>query len=89
MGYIYTLPDKVILDEIQRIPEIFTSIKASVDQNRKLGRFILTGSANVLLLPQLSDSLAGRIEIIHLRPLAQVEISGKKPSFIQHRTYAL
>ncbi|MGE8498562.1 MAG: ATP-binding protein [Pseudomonas sp.] len=83
VGFIKRLPEKVILDEIQRAPELFTSIKASVDQNRKPGRFILTGSANVLLLPKLADSLAGRMEIIHLRPLAQCEIAGQKPAFLE------
>ena len=83
VGFIQGLPDKVILDEIQRAPELFTSIKASVDKNRIPGRFILTGSANVLLLPQLADSLAGRMEIIHLRPLAGSEIANIKPNLIQ------
>ena len=83
IGFIQSLPEHTILDEIQRTPELFTAIKASVDQNRKPGRFILTGSANVLLLPQLADSLAGRMEIIHLRPLAQTEIAGLKPTFLQ------
>lgn len=83
VGFIQGLPDKVILDEIQRAPELFTSIKASVDKNRIPGRFILTGSANVLLLPQLADSLAGRMEIIHLRPLAGSEIVNVKPKLIQ------
>ena len=83
VGFIQNLPEKTILDEIQRAPALFTSIKASIDKNRKPGRFILTGSANVLLLPQIADSLAGRIEIIHLRPLAQCEIAGKKPAFIE------
>lgn len=83
IGFVKSLPEMTILDEIQRTPELFTSIKASVDQNRKPGRFILAGSANVLLLPQLADSLAGRMEIIHLRPLAQSEIAGKKPEFLQ------
>ena len=82
VGFIQSLPEKTILDEVQRTPELFTSIKASIDNNRKPGRFILTGSANVLLLPKLADSLAGRMEIIHLRPLAQCEIAGQKPSFI-------
>ena len=63
VGFVQSLPEKIILDEIQRTPELFTSIKISIDQNRKPGRFILTGSANVLLLPQLADSLAGRMEI--------------------------
>lgn len=83
IGFIQSLPEFTILDEIQRAPMLFTSIKASVDQNRKAGRFILTGSANVLLLPQLADSLAGRIEIIHLRPLAQCEIVGYKPTLLK------
>ncbi|PCI43225.1 MAG: AAA family ATPase [Moraxellaceae bacterium] len=83
VGFIQSLPEKTILDEIQRTPELFTSIKASVDQNRKPGRFILTGSANVLLLPQLADSLAGRMEIIHLRPLAHCEIANQQPTFIE------
>jgi uncharacterized protein len=82
VGFVQNLPEKIILDEIQRTPELFTSIKASVDKNRKPGRFILTGSANVLLLPQLADSLAGRMEIIPLRPLAQCEIASSKPNFI-------
>lgn len=82
VGFVESLPELTILDEIQRAPELFTSIKASVDRNRKPGRFILTGSANVLLLPQLADSLAGRMEIIHLRPLARCEITGQKPTFI-------
>jgi len=83
VGFVKDLPEKTILDEIQRVPELFLSIKDSVDSNRLPGRFILTGSANVLLLPQLSDSLAGRMEIIHLRPLAQCEISGHSPSFLE------
>jgi predicted AAA+ superfamily ATPase len=83
VGFIQGMPEKVIIDEIQRAPELFTSIKASVDKNRKPGRFILTGSANVLLLPQLADSLAGRMEIIHLRPLAGSEIANVKPNLIQ------
>jgi len=75
-GFIDRLPEKVILDEVQHVPELFSSIKRSVDQNRKPGRFLLTGSANVLLLPKLSDSLAGRMEILALRPLARCELEG-------------
>jgi uncharacterized protein len=82
VGFVANIPEYTILDEVQRAPELFTSIKASVDRNRKPGRFILTGSANILLLPKLADSLAGRMEIIHLRPLAQSEIVGKKPDVL-------
>jgi hypothetical protein len=83
VGFIQSLPGTTILDEIQRAPGLFTSLKASVDQNRQPGRFILTGSVNVLLLPKLADSLAGRMEILRLRPLARCEIAGEKPMFLQ------
>ena len=83
IGFILSLPEFVILDEVQRVPELFTSIKMSVDKNRKAGRFILTGSANILLLPKLADSLAGRMEIIHLRPLACAELTNHKPAFLK------
>ncbi|KFZ29459.1 ATPase AAA [Pseudidiomarina atlantica] len=77
VGFVRDLPDFCILDEIQRAPELFAAIKANVDANRVAGRFILTGSANILLLPTLSDSLAGRMEIVHLRPLSRAEIAGR------------
>lgn len=83
VGFVQSLPGKVILDEIQRVPELFTSIKAAVDKHRQPGRFILTGSANVLLLPSLADSLAGRMAVIRLRPLARCELAGQKPDFLQ------
>lgn len=82
-SYIESLPKPVVLDEIQRIPEIFVAIKACVDKDRKPGQYLLTGSANVLLLPNLSDSLAGRIEIATLWPLSQGEISGHKETFLE------
>ncbi|MGC9451770.1 MAG: ATP-binding protein [Oceanipulchritudo sp.] len=82
-GFVGSLPENVVLDEVQRVPELFTSVKLSVDRNRKPGRFILTGSANILTLPQLSDSLAGRMEILRLWPLSQSEILGSKPTFIE------
>jgi hypothetical protein len=72
VGFIDNLPEKVIIDEVQRAPEIFTSIKASVDKNRKPGPFILTGSANVLLLPKLSDSLASIQNVSILPKLLQL-----------------
>jgi len=77
VGFMAELPDKAVLDEVQRVPELFTSLKVVVDRDRSPGRFILTGSANVLLAPRLADSLAGRMEILRLHPLAQAELSGK------------
>lgn len=68
---------------MQRAPEIFRAIKLSVDQDRRPGRFLLTGSADVLLLPRLSDSLAGRIRIITLWPLSQGEVDHTRERFLE------
>lgn len=73
---------KIVIDEIQRVPELFLVIKKMIDENREPGKFILTGSANILTLPKLSDSLAGRMEIINMFPLSQGEISDVKEDFI-------
>jgi len=81
-GFVKELPARTILDEVQRVPEIFTSIKATIDEHRTPGRFILTGSANVLFVPKLADSLAGRMGILRLHPLAQCELEARRPRFI-------
>jgi predicted AAA+ superfamily ATPase len=83
-GFVLDLPERAILDEIQRVPGLFVSIKAAVDKHRVPGRFILTGSANVLLVPRLSDSLAGRMEILRLHPLAQDELEKVQSRFLDH-----
>ena len=72
-GFLAALPGHVILDEIQRVPELLRAIKLSVDRDRRPGRFLLTGSANLLLLPRLGDSLAGRMAVVELQPLAAAE----------------
>src|SRR6266568_1405041 len=81
-GFITGLPDRVILDEVQRVPELFRAIKRSVDAKRKPGRFLLTGSAQALLLPKVSESLAGRMEVLTLWPFSQGEIGGRKEGFV-------
>lgn len=81
-GFVARLERRAILDEVQRVPELFAALKPRVDANRNSVRFILTGSSNILLVPRLSDSLAGRLEIIRLYPLAQVEIARKAASFL-------
>ena len=81
-GFINDLRIPVILDEVQHVPELFPAIKVLVDGNRNPGSFLLTGSANVLLLPKLSQSLTGRMEILTLWPLSQSEMVGKRESFI-------
>jgi hypothetical protein len=70
-----------ILNEIQRVPGIFTAIKSTVDRDRSPGRFLLTGSATVLLLRKLADSLAGRMEIIRLHPHRSQRSKGGSPLF--------
>ncbi len=65
-GFILTLPKPVIIDEVQRVPEIFVAIKEQIDLDRTAGRFILTGSSKLKWFKNLSDSLAGRIGIIDL-----------------------
>lgn len=72
----------IVLDEIQRAPELLISIKQAVDENRIPGKFLLTGSANALLQPQVSDSLAGRIESIPIYALSECEIQTIKPTFL-------
>lgn len=67
---------------MQRAPELFLQIKAAVDRNRAPGQFLLTGSAQVLALPRLADSLAGRMEIVELSPFSQGEIKRKRERFV-------
>jgi predicted AAA+ superfamily ATPase len=83
LGFVQGLPEKVTLDEVQRVPELLPVIKMSVDQHRIPGRFLLTGSANLLLLPRVQESLAGRVEVIHLHPLSEMEKQGGKKSLLQ------
>jgi len=82
VGFVADLSERVILDEVQRVPELFALLKAVVDRDRRPGRFVLTGSANVLLAPELSDSLAGRMGLLRLHPLAQTELAGVRSGFI-------
>ena len=81
-GFLSGLPKPLILDEVQRVPEIFLAIKQDVDENRKPGRYLLTGSANPLLVPKVGDSLAGRMEIMQLHPLSQGELLKREECFI-------
>ncbi|MCC7463507.1 MAG: ATP-binding protein, partial [Gammaproteobacteria bacterium] len=74
--------DHVVLDEVQRAPVIFPALKSAVDRRRTPGRFLLTGSANVLLLSALADSLAGRLGLLRLHPLAQCELAAHEPRFL-------
>ncbi|WP_295808622.1 ATP-binding protein [uncultured Nitratireductor sp.] len=81
-GFIRGL-DRATIDEIQRVPDLLLAIKKTVDEDYRPGRFLLTGSANVLTLPRIADSLAGRMETIQMLPLAQAEIEGRTPTFLE------
>ncbi len=84
LGYLNALPRPLILDEIQRAPEIFLPIKVDIDNNRHPGRYILTGSANPLMVPKLGDALTGRMALCTMWPLSQSEIRGVRSSFLDH-----
>lgn len=81
VGFVRGL-DRAIIDEVQRAPELLLAIKASVDADPRPGRFLLTGSANLMTLPRVADSLAGRMEIVRLLPLAQAELQGLPSDFL-------
>ena len=80
--FLKTYRPPVTIDEIQRAPELFLAIKSFVDRNRQPGLFLLNGSANVMMLPKLADSLAGRMEIIDLHPLAQGELNERTSTLV-------
>lgn len=81
-GFLSRFGERVVIDEVQKAPALFPAIKMSVDQDRRPGRFLLTGSANVLLLPQISESLAGRMELVTLWPLSCGEIQSQQEHFL-------
>jgi predicted AAA+ superfamily ATPase len=82
VGFIRGL-DRAIIDEIQRAPDLLLAIKKTVDEDYRPGRFLLTGSANVMTLPRVADSLAGRMETLQMLPLAHAEVDGVAPTFLQ------
>jgi predicted AAA+ superfamily ATPase len=84
IGFLAGLPKPLIVDKVQRVPKLFLAIKQDVDNNRINGRYALIGSANPLLIPQLSDSLAGCMEILQLFPLSQGELKNQHELFIDH-----
>jgi uncharacterized protein len=83
VGLIESTDGSLVIDEIQRAPDLLLPIKAAIDHDRRPGRFILTGSAQVMLLPRVSESLAGRVEIHTLWPFSQAEIEGVSGRFVE------
>ncbi|MBU6360970.1 MAG: AAA family ATPase, partial [Chloroflexi bacterium] len=82
VSFVASVTSTLVIDEVQRVPDLFLAIKTEVDRNRQPGRFLLTGSANALMLPRIADSLAGRVQILTLRPFSQDEIALRQSSFI-------
>lgn len=81
-GFIADSARMLVIDEVQRAPDLLREIKASVDADRRPGRFVLTGSADVLTLPRVAETLAGRVEVLRLWPMSQGEIEGRRESFL-------
>jgi uncharacterized protein len=82
-GFLNGLEGTIVIDEAQMVPALFRAIKMAADEDRRPGRFILTGSANILMLPKIGESLAGRMEILTLRPFSQGELEGRSETFIR------
>lgn len=84
IGFVRRL-DRAVIDEAQRVPELILAIKTAVDADSRPGRFLLTGSAHLMTLPRVVDSLAGRMGIVRLLPLAQAELRGiiSRPSLLE------
>ena len=78
-GFLGQFPGKVILDEVQRTPDLFSFVQAAVDRDNPRGKFILTGSQNFLLMRKISQSLAGRAAISHVLPFSMAELEGRQP----------
>lgn len=81
VGLIRSL-DRAVIDEIQRAPQLLLAIKKTVDEDRRPGRFLLTGSANLMALPMVADSLAGRMETLTLLPLSLSEIHRSNANWV-------
>lgn len=82
-GFVQHKSKTLVIDEVQRAPDLLTAVKAKVDKDTRVGQFLLTGSSNLLAIPTINESLAGRIQKIRLRCLSQSEILGTTPHFIE------
>ena len=89
-GFLAQFPDGGVLDEVQRAPELFSYLQTHVDNDGRMGLFLLTGSQQFGLLSGISQSLAGRSAFLELLPLSQPELdaSGLSPAGLNHRIHA-
>lgn len=83
VGFIRGL-ERAAIDEVQRAPDLLLAIKGEVDRDKRPGRFLLTGSANLMTVPKVADSLAGRMEVVKLLPLSRSEIRGSRSTFLDN-----
>ena len=77
-----TGPGPLVIDEVQKVPDLFSAMKIKVDENRTPGQYLITGSTNLKARPDAAESLAGRMRTIRLRTLSQGEILGLRPTFL-------
>jgi len=82
-GFVKHRSKTLIIDEVQRVPSLLPAIKKVVDEDSRPGQYLLTGSANIQSLPNVQESLAGRVSKVRLRPLSQGEQRKKKPTFLE------
>jgi uncharacterized protein len=81
-GFLDRGVDTLVIDEAQLEPTIFRAVKASIDRDRRPGRFVLTGSSRLLAAPDMADALVGRVDIIELNPFSQGELDGVRDEFV-------
>lgn len=81
-GFVANLKGSVLIDEVQRAPDLLLAIKEDIDRQRRPGRFLLTGSANVLTAPKVHEALTGRAALVTLWPLAQSELEGSERNVV-------
>jgi uncharacterized protein len=74
--------ERLVIDEVQRAPDLLLAIKRVVDADPSRGQFLLTGSANILTLPQVADALPGRVDYLTLWPFSQAELTGERSDFL-------
>lgn len=81
-GFVQHYGKTLVIDEVQRVPDLISAIKIKVDEDTRAGQYLLTGSVNLQSSPGVRESLAGRIRKIRLRPLSQGEILETSPDFL-------
>lgn len=89
-GFLSQFPDGAVLDEIQRCPPLFSYLQGVLDSDRRMGRFILTGSQQFGMVEAITQSLAGRVSLLNLWPfsLAELQNAGRAPTSLDHLLHA-